>query len=239
MTILPLLKRELKDFDILLENNVLKIQMKSHYAKELEARKIVEPFLRCWELDTALSIGNNAMEFVFTTSEIIDRTPPLQGQPITMQISSSIYGVASIKAKLLLTKKEYPQPPINMCYSADVESIWKRYQSFIEGREPLLSMAYFCLTVLQARANGQREIPNKYMIDIKVLKKLGELTSERGDTSEARKLQSSSNFKSLTANEKNWIQELIKKIIRRKAEYDFDPSIDLPLITMNSLPNIN
>ena len=39
-----------------------------------------------------------------------------------------------------------------------------------------------------------------------------------------------------SATEREWIEAGVKKIIRRMAEHDYDPTADLPRITMADLP---
>ncbi len=57
---------------------------------------------------------------------------------------------------------------------------------FLDGQEPLLSMANFCLTVLEWDAGGRPAAASKYNVNLEVLRKLGYLVSERGDVSTAR-----------------------------------------------------
>jgi len=57
----------------------------------------------------------------------------------------------------------------------------------VAGDEPLPSMAYFCLTVLEYQAKNREAAAKQYAIDLKVLKKLGGLTA-KGDPMTARKV---------------------------------------------------
>lgn len=49
-----------------------------------------------------------------------------------------------------------------------------RYEGYIRGRESLLGMAYFCLTVLESRVckPKRKNVAADYSIDYEVLKKL-------------------------------------------------------------------
>jgi hypothetical protein len=78
----------------------------------------------------------------------------------------------------------------------------------LAGSEPLLSMAYFCLTLLER--GDRRAAAQQFAIDYEVLKKLGELTSTRGDHHTARK--ASAPLHPLTADEAHWIEATIKAI---------------------------
>jgi hypothetical protein len=56
----------------------------------------------------------------------------------------------------------------------------------VGNQDPLLGMAYACLTLLE---KGNRKLAAKhYAIHNDVLRKLGELTSTRGDNATARKI---------------------------------------------------
>jgi len=91
-------------------------------------------------------------------------------------------------------------------------------------------MAYFCLSLLQASAKGRAKAARKYNIELDILDELGTLTSERGNSTDARKLDKDSTLIPLTNAEKEWICKTIRLIIRRKGEYDFDPASILPII---------
>jgi hypothetical protein len=66
---------------------------------------------------------------------------------------------------------------------------------------------------------------------------LGNLVSEKGGPEEARKLGAGATGTPLTPGEKTWIGEVVKALIRRKAEYDADPvAAGLPPITMSGFP---
>jgi len=69
----------------------------------------------------------------------------------------------------------------------DAESILLRYHGHLDGREPLPAMAYFCLTVLEAKTGGRESAARAYRIEKAVLNRMGELTSLRGDRLTARK----------------------------------------------------
>jgi len=99
-------------------------------------------------------------------------------------------------------------------------------------------MAYACLTLMEGstgltgRQDARGAASLRYRIDRAVLKTLGELTSARGDREEARKFDAGATGAPLTQKEKGWIVEVVKALIRRKGEYDDDPTAPLAQITM-------
>ena len=115
--------------------------------------------------------------------------------------------------------------------------MYDRFQGYRLGREPLTSMVYFCVTVLEGppRKKRRETAAKKYGIQLEVLNKLGELSSERGGQ-QARKALGKDN--DLTAQESRFLEEVIKAIIRRAAEKAHAPDSDLPEISLSDLPPI-
>ena len=96
-------------------------------------------------------------------------------------------------------------------------------------------MAFFCLTVLENSAGGRKAAARKYQIAKKVLEKIGYLCSEKGG-SEARKAGGVT--KELTQEERRFLNQAIKKIIRRVAERTCSPTAELDKISLSDLQNV-
>jgi hypothetical protein len=222
-------------FSLYLADNVLTITMTKHVSSVDLAKTEVEELLRSWELDVALRLGPGELHFVFDDAEVIDRNPLTDGTRV-IELSSAAVAIASMSAKLHVGRSKYPPPPSRFRTSPDVETMWHRYQGYRDGREPLLSMAYFCFTLVTARAGTLKEAASQIAVDQKVLKKLSEITSIGGDRSTARKLSRQSNHRALTAAETNWIESAVTTIIRRAGEAD--PQKSLPTIFMKDLPSL-
>ena len=231
----PALEREFPSFRIKLSSGLLSMEMKDHYPDEATARQAVEPFLRSWELDVALKSGRSEILFDFSSAEVVERSPQLPGNTRILKAGAGMYTLKGFPAKLIVSRKQFPEPPTNLKFSVDVESLWNRYQAYIAGRETLLGMAYFCLTLIEWSAT-RKKAAQRYKIDIQVLSKLGELTSEWGDRSEARKLGPRAKQVALSSTQREWVLQAVRALIRRKAEYDFDPNSNMSPVTMSSLP---
>ena len=108
-----------------------------------------------------------------------------------------------------------------------------RFAGFRQGREPLSSMAYFCLTVLERNPGGRAEAAKKFGISRNVLEKVGKLTSKKGGT-EARK--ACGLHSDLQSGERRFLEEKVKQIIRRVAEVAHDASAIHPKITISLFP---
>jgi hypothetical protein len=94
-------------------------------------------------------------------------------------------------------------------------------------------MARWCLTVVEYSARGREGAADQYRIDLKVIRKLGELCSNRQDITEARKSNGPYGVTPLKPAEREWIKSVIKILILRVGEYGFDPNARMPQITMS------
>lgn len=213
----------------------LNCELKSHFSTQEEARAVVAPILRAWEVDGDLRWNRGELRFDFEGADIIDRSPlppgVVRGHGIALLGMASLAAVGTVSVHV--TRARYPGPPGTFRLNLDAESIFLRYQNYLDGREPFLSMAYFCLTVLQAKAGGRVSAAKEYRIDKPVLNKIGELTTKRGDSSSARKAVAKS-ARQLTGAERAWLEAVLKEFIWRLG--DTRPAATLPLITLANLP---
>ncbi len=227
-------------FDITLANGVLRVTMRSHFPSEQEARSAVEPFLQDWEIHTALLQGSRReMRFEFRYAGVIDRDPPPPDSKIDVTASGSLTFSSSISVEAQVIKKSYPAVPTNFRANPDVITLWDRFDGYKAGREHLPSMAYFCLTLIESRHEGRgrrrREAAAKALsIGLDVLDKLGDLSTERGDTLSARKM--TSDPKPFTSAEVEWLEACIRALIRRMGEIASDHAPKL--LTMDQLPKL-
>jgi hypothetical protein len=236
------------DFHAVLADGILTCKMIRHFASIQEARNVVEPYLRAWELEAALHQGHIELRFAYNNkAEIIDLNPvpsPPPGSRSYLKGLGTVTVIGSASLSTIVNRRTYPDPPSDFRVTPNVETMWHRYQGYLEGREPLQAMAYLCLTLLefdQPSNSGPRRpsrkrvaAANKYNIDISVLEILGELTSTKGNPTTARKYEAT--LQELTGKERNWIDAAIRALIRRVGEYD--PQKSLPPLTMQDLPSL-
>jgi len=218
-----------------LEDGILAVGPSDHFANEEDARAAIEPFLRAWEIDADLRLGVGAIRFTSTRSEILDRDPPPPGTPQSLAISAAARGMAVASASLHITRGVYPQPPARFQITADVAIAHRRWLRYHDGREPLQSMAYFVLTLLEDMAGGRGQAGRVFAIDVAVLKTMGRLSAE-GDEETARKLQRGKALRGLTGAEKDWLEQAVKLLIRRIGERA--SGSPLGRLTLNDLPNV-
>ncbi|QDU31085.1 hypothetical protein ETAA8_62380 [Anatilimnocola aggregata] len=229
------------EFAYRLESGRLTVMMKQHCATEEAARNIVEPFLRSWELDFAIRRNSRAITFLFEKSEIIDLAPLPPDGSVRCIAGTAHLTLTAYAPTVVAGFKDYPEPPTNFKASSDVENMWFRYARFLEDREPLLSMAYACLTVIEGSTGlkgnqGARDgAARMYAVDRQVLKHLGELVSTKGGPAEARKFDAGATLQELTNAERGWVAAAVRLLIRRKGEYDANPGSTLTQLTMGDI----
>ena len=228
---------EVAEFLLEIEDERVRFKFKTHYATEDEARNAIDDYISAWEFDACLKCGENYFRLRFEKSEIIDRSPTpgvtvAHATPVQFQISlSAAEGTVGVP--------EYPLPPSDIALNPDVETMYTRYMGYRRGNEPLASMAYFCLTVLEHSTNreekGEHAAVKKYQIGKSVLKKIRVLSSRKGGQF-ARKGDAVAN--DFTSQERTFLEQAIQRIIRRAAEKAHSRDKKLPQISLSNLPPV-
>jgi hypothetical protein len=201
-----------------LEKDQLRCELKMHVGTLEEARALVDPILRDWEMEVELARSRGELRFTYENAEIIDRTPStpggIRGAVMVALGSNHLFMTGNLTSHVI--RRKYPDPPVGFHVTPDAESILLRFRGYQDGREPLLSMAYFCLTAVESAAGGRNRRSNAakiFRIAENVLDKLGDLTSNRGDRAIARKAHSS--LQPLAGAERAWIEATIKQLVLR------------------------
>lgn len=222
-------EREASGFSVRLAGHKLTATMRHHFASEDEARAAVETYLRAWAAERALTAGRVEFEFQFERSDVIDRDP----QTGIVDVGLIMSGTSVFEPTLHVIRGRYPDPPDDFALDPDTDTLFTRWRGYIEGREPLESMAYACLTILEIHG-GRPGAAKRFGIAQPVLRKLARLSSETGDRTTARKITAS--LRPRTADEEAWLQVAVKVIVRRAGEVAAEPGRPLTQITMADLP---
>jgi hypothetical protein len=226
---------ETGDFEARLAAGTLTVTMKADTASEAEARDLVEPYLKAWELDVDLRYGRPLLRFRFTGSQIVNRAAPAGTHDF--RISSAVE--MSDALALRVTRAAYPQPPATaLVVTPEVEILRDRWDRYARGGDRLLGMAYYCLTLVEiAYGDGNRAVAaNALRISRNVLSTLGRITGRAGVT-HGRKF--SPTDQSLTPEEDAWVKAAVAAIIRRAAEVAaVDDPESLPILNLDDLPRI-
>jgi hypothetical protein len=224
----------LGDFDLV--DKELRIKPIEHFPDEGEARTAIEPFLRAWEIEADLTSNVGAIRFTFERVELIDRDPPPPGSPQVIAVKAVSFAFATGSASLHVICRRYPQPPQTFRATPEVQHAYRRWIGFRSGREPLQSMAYFVLTLLESVAGGRQKAARTFQIDPAVLGTIGRLSSTKGDESTARKAGSGLPFEELWGTEKRWLEEAVRRVIYQLGQHA--SAAPLELLSMDDLPGI-
>ena len=255
------LEHEEKDFKIKIENDKACFTMEAHYATEEEARKAVEEYIENWELTAGLRGGPRVFKLVYWKAEIEYRNVELghhmvRPDPVFWQVTTS-------QPTITLTKSYPPPPQSRLKITPDVQSMYDRWAGYRLGKELLPSMAYFCLTILEALAkalakealanpkNGDRKKKKEkidvrekaatyYQISQKVLDKIAELSTKKGGRA-ARKAEGRNTDdcnKDLKLEQARFLEEAVKAMILHMAAHEYDPDNMPSKIKLTDLPKL-
>ena len=211
----------------------LTVELNEHFADEQEACKLVDPFLRSWEIETDLTANIGQIRFNFQSSKIVDRDPPPPGESRVVQVkgASVIAFAGSVTAHITCGK--YPDPPTAFATTPEVELAHNRWARYREGKEPLQSMAYFILDLIITKVGSRKQAADTFQISRNVLGKIGELSSIKGDANTARK----ADYVDMTGGENSWLEAAVRKVILRLGEHASGEPLDK--ITLIDLPKLD
>ena len=228
------------EFDLSIDGDIAIFEMKKHYPAADEAKEVVDEYLRAWEILIGLEHDPDDLCFIFDRPDVIDRSPHETEKNIVNLQARITASTATSNVHLHVSRDRYPPFPQNFIASLDAETMYHRYKAYRQNREKLTSMAYMCFTVLKTSAGGLGKAAKQYYVSSKVLKKLSELSTTRGGTTEARKCTGTGTFTPFNPKEKEWIVAVIKALIRRVGEYEYASSTgaELKQITMGDFPKI-
>jgi hypothetical protein len=214
----------------------LLVEPVDHFADETAARSIIEPFLRSWEIETDLDANPGTIRFRFQSADVIDRDPPPPGSDLSIQLVGESLLITGGTIETLITRRKYPQPPTAFEATVDVARAHARWLDYRAGREPLPSMGYFVLTLVETAAGSRKNAAGVFQIHSRVLDKLGELVSTRGGPATARKAPSGGLFQELTGAEQAWLEQAVRKLVKRLGEHASGAT--LSRLTLGDLPKL-
>ncbi len=224
---------EEEDFTVEVEDQRVLFRFKTHYGTEDEARSVVEPYRNNWEFMAGVSYGPDAFTLRFVRSEIID-CKPIPGD--SLKVTGDCEIIMEAKSPVLtVVPSRYPEPPApgTMTRTPDIDSMYHRYLGYRAGKEPLPSMAYFCLTMLTERmSQSRKDAARRFGICPEVLSKVGRLSSTKGGET-ARKKEGLK--KPYTSNEETFLDAAIQRMIVRAAEIAEEPDTEREQITLDTI----
>lgn len=228
----PPLSYDGPDFSVRVEGGRADVAMRVHCANAEEARRLVEPFLRAWELAAALERNPGEFELEYENAKVIDRKPP---PGYVDHLETAAFVVTGGSVEFRLNRASYPPPTTSMLRNSVTDSMFECFCRYREGRRTLADAGYFCLTIAEREAGDRPSAAQRFAIDIDVLRKIGELTANKGGE-DARKAGGAN--VDYTDREKQWIDAAMKALIRRAAEVAHDAHAERPVMTMADLPGL-
>jgi hypothetical protein len=206
-----------------------------HYSSGTEARAVIDPFLRAWELDADLTRNIGSIRFKYLSVHKIDRNPP-SPTPGSMSVALETAGlvVTGDAVSLHITQSTYPSPPTNFRTTPEVELAYGRWRAFRDGREPLQSMSYAILTLVEFIGGDRRQAASTFKVNYRVLDTIARLSSTKGDAATVRKFKQGLQLQPLSGAESTWLESAVRRLVRRIGEHA--AGAQLSELTMNELP---
>ncbi len=232
------------DFKIKVNHQKAIFELKGHFTSVQDARAIADDFLDRWQVLVGLENDPGDLKFKYKNAEYEQVQKDGKNQIfLSAHISANV--VVSDNVELHVSRNQLPSRPHRFKLSPDVMTMYERYKLFRQGKDLLTSMAYMCLTILEASARGSTNYNNnnnlrgkashRYNIDYDVLDNLAKLVSTKGDQVEARKAPKSGVFDPLQQEERDWIIRAIKVLIRRAGEWAYDSNGQHTPITIQDI----
>ena len=110
-------------------------------------------------------------------------------------------------AVVKIIRNNYPPPPNAFISTEDVEQAHYRWRNLTSGKEPLQSMTYFLVTLLERRAGGDRPKAAKvFKISKPVIKTLARLSSDKTHGLDSRKAAFTDSANEITDGEVNLVK---------------------------------
>ncbi|MCY3880242.1 MAG: hypothetical protein OXF74_13815 [Rhodobacteraceae bacterium] len=204
------LKKEEADFYVQVKDGWVHFVFKQTYASEKEARSVTETvYIPNWEFAVGLSRGPGAFALRFFLAKYSDR--------FRVEFRA---GIPSVRVNLAPPKPTcFPEPPsAGIKRSWEVDNMYKHYLKFLEGKESLSTMAYFCLTSLEEIAGNRDSAAVQFGISKRVFKRIGDLSSNKGGDG-ARK--AAGQRAPYTGEEERFLKSAAGKLIYRVAEVEY------------------
>ncbi len=219
--------------EFVLSDDILEVSLSNYKQSFEEAIELLEPILRSWRLEA--EITNHAagtFEFKFYNASF-----PNKADDIIKQRIEELKYEKDTKSELLIEVTAYPPYPITK-FNEEMEIAWTRYKRASMGLgESIPSAAYFILTLLtNTIKKGLKDTANVISIDSKILKKLGELSSIRGDISSSRKYLGADSSR-LSNSERNWISQAVRICLFHLGKHNNGISNDK--VNFGELVNLN
>lgn len=219
-----------------LRDGLLKVVPTEHFSSGVEASQAIDGFLRAWEIESDLKCNLCTIRFTYSHADMIDRDPPPLGESQVIHAVGICSGIAigdSFQVHVVLGR--YPEPPERFSATEYAQHAYRRWLRYRNGQEPLQSMSYFIITLMERIAGSRAKACELFKVDMVVRNKMGDLCSERGSALTARKAQSAG-FDDLSPIEQDWLERAVRHLILRLGEQASGQAFDQ--ITMENVERL-
>ena len=168
---------------------------------------------------------------------MIDRDP----EPGSISlVADGLHFNFAISTARVTVSRQYPRPPVERCMKMDcpeVQTMLNRYIGYRQGREKLLSMAYFCSDMFVYRlGDGLKDSAKKHKISRNLVERVRTLASKKGGD-QARKQDGIND--PLIQEEAQFLEKAVTAMILRAAVVAADPDQSTELIHSGNLLEIS
>lgn len=230
----PPLVCEMPLFTARIEGDRAVLEMKGHFASEEEAKSAAAPFLQAWEVWAGLERDLGEFGFTYVSCDVVDRRPPPGNGAV---VAAGTVHVEGFPPSIRVDQGSYPEAPDHFAVSPAVRDMYNVYSRWRQGKDRLGTIGNLVYTRVIEESRGQQTAAAKRLgIDRDVLKTLSDLCATRGGPSDARKAKGLA--RDFTREERRWLEEAVKVVIRRAGEVAADPARNRPVITMRDLPDL-
>ena len=206
-----------------LSKGILNAKLQDPTSSLEEARNNIDPVVRAWEFESEIRSGFPVIKFEFVPSIISDSN--------SVKIST-VDGWCD-QEELDIRLRYPPGPTIRV--TSYMENMWNRYSRSKSGiGESLQSAMYYSLTVIEDKFGSRKKAAVALNVDLKILRKIGELSSTKGNSATARKVSAANS--SLTLVEKKWLNITIRNVLLQLGY--IAANLSPPPVKMEDLPNI-
>lgn len=225
------IQREIEIGKFELKDEVLTIDIRVECKTIAEARRLASPLVKAWQLEAEICRHPlRGFRFAFWRAEIVGIVPKrAEHAPEPLEYEKDDEG------QLVIEWRAYPPAP-NTRFTPEVEAACSRYfKAALDIGEPIQSAAYYVLTIAERASRGRREAASDLRIDEAVLRKIGELTSTRGDNATARKAIGPAAIP-LSEEEARWIDSAVRLLLLHIGVVEADGLPDR--LEMSDLPDL-
>ncbi len=227
-------ERDLGAFRIRLADGLLTVTIRDHYASTAEAEAAVQPYLDAWRVAAALENGRPQFDFEYVDADVVDRDTASGDVIVMSRVAASV--AIALPGRPAIEHGSYPELPDDFALDLDTETLWHRWQGYVHGREPLQTMAYFCLTVLTMHGKDSGAAA-RFSVSTGVLSKLRHLSTETGDPRRTAR-KATAKLRPITGPERAWLEAAVKALIRRAGEVAAAPEATRPKLTVSDLRRV-